>query len=378
MPKTIFSVTQINRYVKKSLDSDVLLSGLFVEGEISNYNLHSSGHMYFTLKDAASAIPAVMFRSHTADLSFSPKNGNKVVAFGRVSLYEKTGQYQLYAEFLQPSGIGGLQLAFVQLKEKLEAQGLFSQERKRPIPRYPKCVAVVTSPTGAAVRDIITTIREINRAVQILVVPAIVQGETAASDLVRAINEVNEHAQADTIILGRGGGSIEDLWAFNEEKLARAIAASKIPIISAVGHETDFTIADFVADYRAATPTAAAQIAVYDQAYELENLQDLQAALCRGLSANINARTQQIKTSLADLSRAANERIAREKTKLTHTNELLEKVSPYTVFKRGYALVQGEKAVITSTKNLAVGQNIYIRFADGTASAEITSIMQAT
>ncbi|MCL2356123.1 MAG: exodeoxyribonuclease VII large subunit [Defluviitaleaceae bacterium] len=376
MTKTIFTVAQVNRYVKKALDTDALLAGLFVEGEISNFNAHSSGHFYFTLKDAGAAIPAVMFASHTEVINFVPKSGMKVIAFGRVSVYEKTGQYQLYVEFLEPAGIGGLQLAFAQLKEKLEAEGLFSRERKREIPRFAKTVAVITSPTGAAVQDILKIIRERNRAVKIIVAPAIVQGEHAAPDIVRALSEVNSHGEADVIILGRGGGSVEDLRAFNEESVARAIGASKIPVISAVGHETDFTIADFVADLRAPTPTAAAQIAAFDHAAVSAHLRELQADLMHALAEKLRENFDTTKFLLANLTRAITERLADNRKTLAHREILLEKVSPYAVFKRGFALVRlarNEENAISSVKQLSPGQTVKITYADGAAIAKIIS-----
>ncbi|MCL2223805.1 MAG: exodeoxyribonuclease VII large subunit [Defluviitaleaceae bacterium] len=372
--RTVFTVAQVNKYVKKTLEADALLAGLFVEGELSNFNAHSSGHLYFTLKDAGAAISGVMFKGSAMDLAFVPRSGMKVVVFGRLSLYEKTGQYQLYVEYMEPAGVGGLQLAFAQLKEKLEAEGLFSQERKRALPPFVNTVAIITSPTGAAVRDIIRIIRERNRAVKIILAPAIVQGENAAADLVRAIREVNEFGGADVIILGRGGGSVEDLWAFNEEILARAVADSAIPIISAVGHETDFTISDFVADLRAPTPTAAAQTAVYDQHQLCEYLSEMQAELSQALSDKILQRRVGLKTLLASLSRAANTRLLHERQTLSHMETLLEKTSPFTIFKRGYALTQHENTPITSVKTLHTGQNIKITYADGQAFATIEKI----
>ncbi|MCL2197447.1 MAG: exodeoxyribonuclease VII large subunit [Defluviitaleaceae bacterium] len=367
--RMVFTVTQVNRYVKKALEADALLAGLFIEGELSNFNAHSSGHLYFTLKDAGAAISGVMFKSHAGGLDFMPKSGMKVIAFGHLSLYEKTGQYQLYVEFLEPAGIGGLQLAFAQLKEKLEKEGLFDAARKREIPRFAQTIAVITSPTGAAVQDIIRIIRERNPSVKILISPAIVQGEAAAADLVRAVTEVNEYGKADVIIIGRGGGSIEDLHAFNDETLARAIRASKIPVISAVGHETDFTIADFVADLRAPTPTAAAQIAAFDLAATHAHIDDLRHDLSRAVSASVQARRADIKSHLATLSRAMDYHIGCFGTKLTNLEIMLDKVSPYTLFKRGFALTK-----ITSVKELTIGQDIEITWADGKANATITEI----
>lgn len=376
--RTIFSVTQVNRYVKKALEADALLAGLFVEGELSNFSAHSSGHLYFTMKDAGAAISGVMFRGSAMDLSFVPKSGMKVIAFGRLSLYEKTGQYQIYVEYLEPAGIGGLQLAFAQLKAKLEAEGLFAAERKQEIPRYARCVAVITSPTGAAVQDIIRIVRERNHAVKVIVSPAIVQGETAAADIVRAIDEVNEHGEADVIILGRGGGSVEDLWAFNEEVLVRAVAASRIPIISAVGHETDFTICDFTADLRAPTPTAAAQIAVYDQSHTMEYIGNMQEQLFEAIEGKIRYLHGDAKHLLEQLTRIVNTRLIHERQVLSHCEQLLEKVSPYTIFKRGFAQTRYENSVINSVKNLIPGQNIEITYADGTATAIVQEIGKET
>lgn len=367
--KTVFSVAQVNRYVKKMLDNDALLAGLFVEGEISNFNAHSSGHFYFTMKDQNAAISAVMFASHTESINFLPKNGMTVVAFGRLSLYEKTGQYRLYAEFMEPAGVGEAHLSVEQLGKKLEAEGLLDPRRKREIPNFAKTIAVVTSPTGAAIQDIIKTIRERNRAVKIIIAPAVVQGENAASDIVRALGEVNGHGEADVIILGRGGGSVEDLQAFNEETVARAIVASKIPVISAVGHETDFSIADSVADFRAATPTAAAQIAAFDQKSAHAHLNNLQSGLTRAVTENLRENFDETKFFLQNLTRAANERLANEWKTLAHREALLEKVSPYAAWKRGFALTD-----YTSVKDLSVGQNIKITFSDGTAIAKIKTI----
>jgi len=375
LARQVFTVSQVNRYVKRVLEADALLAGVFIEGELSNFQAHSSGHLYFTLKDAGAAISGVMFKSHTYALNFDPQNGMKVIAFGQLSLYEKTGQYQLYAEIFEPAGVGGLQLAFRQLSEKLQKEGLFDEERKRPIPEFANTIAVITSPTGAAVHDIIRTIRGWNPAVKVVVVPAKVQGDGAASDLVQAIKDVNAWGGADVIILGRGGGSIEDLWAFNEEALARAIAASKIPIISAVGHETDFTISDFVADMRAATPTAAAVAAVYDHAQIAAYLKSLQAALNIGISLSIRDSLTNVKYWLEQLNRQAKARLAREWQNLAHYETLLEKVSPYAAFKRGYALVRSQNGgLITGANVLTHGQRLELSWADGTAVATIEDV----
>ena len=261
MEVRVYSVGQINRYIRNLFENDFVLNSFWVKGEISNFKAHTSGHFYFTLKDASASIQCVMFRQEAEMLPFLPKNGMFVAVCGAVSVYEKTGQYQIYTKWIEPIGIGNLALSFEQLKEKLATEGFFDKEYKREICEYPKCVAVITSPTGAAVRDVIK-IKRRNKSVKIAVVPVLVQGEYAPDSIVKGIKLANEWAKADTIILGRGGGSMEDLAAFNEESVAKAIFASEIPIISAVGHETDFTIADFTADLRASTPSAAAEIAV--------------------------------------------------------------------------------------------------------------------
>ena len=373
--RQIFSVGQVNRYAKRLLESDALLAGLFVEGELSNFNAHSSGHMYFTLKDSDAAISGVMFKSHAMELEFQPKSGMKVVAFGHLSLYEKTGQYQIYVEYLEPAGIGGLQLAFQQLCEKLQKEGLFNDARKRPLPQFANCVAVITSPTGAAVQDVIRIIKLRNPATKVVVAPAMVQGDGAADDLRRALAEVIAWGGADVIIIGRGGGSTEDLWAFNDENLAREIAASPIPVISAVGHETDFTISDFVADRRAPTPTAAAQMAVFDHAQTAEYVIHLRNELTENLLASITTRRDHAKILLSALNNQAKNRLAREWQNLAHLETLLEKVSPYTAFRRGFALIKSEKdAVVTSTELLKTGDELQLHWADGHATAEIKDI----
>jgi exodeoxyribonuclease VII large subunit len=258
----ILSIKELNRYIKMKLESDDVLQDVWIRGEISNFTHHSSGHMYFTLKDSDSRIKSVMFASHNQKLPFLPREGTKVLARGNISIYERDGNYQFYVTQMQPDGIGSLYLAFEQLKKKLEAEGLFSTHAKKPIPRLPRAIGIITSPTGAAVRDIIITLQRRHPSIPILLFPVVVQGAQAAASIAKAIRAMNALQEVDVLIVGRGGGSLEELWAFNEEVVARSIYASSIPIISAVGHETDFTIADFVADLRAATPTAAAELAV--------------------------------------------------------------------------------------------------------------------
>jgi exodeoxyribonuclease VII large subunit len=256
------SVNALTKYIKRKFDADPHLRDVHVRGEISNFKQHSSGHMYFTLKDEKARILAVMFSSQSRAMKFTPENGMKVIVRGEISVYEPSGQYQIYIKEMRPDGIGELFLAYEQLKQRLESEGLFAIETKKAIPLYPRTIGVITSPTGAAIRDVITTIKRRYPIANILVFPALVQGDNAAASIAKAIAKANSMNEIDVLIVGRGGGSIEELWAFNEELVARAIFSSDIPIISAVGHETDFTIADFVADLRAPTPTGAAELAV--------------------------------------------------------------------------------------------------------------------
>lgn len=372
------------------------MAGLFIEGEISNFTAHRSGHCYFSLKDSGGSLSTVMFNSHASGLKFTPKNGMKVIAFGRLSLYEKTGQFQLYVEFLEPSGIGGLHLAFTQLCEKLKTEGLFDEARKRPLPAVARCVAVITSPTGAAVRDIITTAKKRDPSVRLVIVPALVQGEAAAVDIVRAINDVNvwgaadlkvrstsdintrgtadasNRSMVDVIILGRGGGNAEDLQAFNDEAVARAIAASAIPVISAVGHETDITVSDFVADVRAATPTAAAQLAVADIRGVQVALRNLTAGLHHAMRTGILKRYNQTKNLLHTLSRLTRTRLAHEQQTLAHREALLEKISPYAAFARGLAFVKNEKnEAVTASDMIKTGDLLTLHWGDGSVRAQV-------
>lgn len=292
--RRVLSVAELTRYLKMKLEQDPVLADVWVRGEISNFTHHTSGHMYFTLKDKASRIRSIMFASANRRLAFQPKEGMLVIARGNISVYERDGQYQFYIQHMQPDGIGSLYLAFEQLKKKLEAEGLFDESRKRPIPRFPRTVGVITSPTGAAVRDIITTMQRRFPQAGILLHPVLVQGEQAAPSIAAAIRRMNELAEADVLIVGRGGGSLEELWPFNEEIVARAIAESRIPVISAVGHETDFTIADFVADLRAATPTAAAELAV-PHALELkQRMLQLSARLTQAVTGTVRAKRERL------------------------------------------------------------------------------------
>jgi exodeoxyribonuclease VII large subunit len=283
-PARALSIRDLNRLIKLRLEGDSGLQDIWLRGEISNFTFHSSGHMYFTLKDEGSRLKCIMFASHNARLPFSPKDGMKVLARGGISVYERDGQYQFYATAMQPDGIGSLYLAYEQLKKKLELEGLFAEYAKKALPRYPRTVGVITSPTGAAVRDIIITLQRRNPTVHVLLYPVSVQGATAAPSIVKAIQAMNALGEADVLIVGRGGGSLEELWAFNEEIVARAIHASSVPIISAVGHETDFTISDFAADLRAPTPTAAAELAVMHSGEMMQSLAYIENRMAKNLS----------------------------------------------------------------------------------------------
>ncbi|GIN60590.1 exodeoxyribonuclease 7 large subunit [Robertmurraya siralis] len=293
--KRYLTVAALTKYIKRKFDADPHLQGVHVKGEISNFKQHSSGHMYFTLKDDKARILAVMFSSDARAMKFIPENGMKVLITGNITVYEQSGQYQIYVKNMQPDGIGELYLAYEQLKEKLEKEGLFSPAHKKPLPKYPKTIGVITSPTGAAVRDIITTIKRRYPVASILIFPAIVQGDQAPNSIVNAIKTANEMDEVDCLIVGRGGGSIEELWAFNEEIVVRAIYTSTLPIISAVGHETDFTIADFVADMRAPTPTGAAELAVPHVDELMERILTRQTRMLRVMKERVHYAQERLK-----------------------------------------------------------------------------------
>ncbi len=389
----IFSVGQINRYIKNTLENDVVLNSLWIKGEISNFKAHTSGHFYFTLKDSSASMPCVMFRGCAELLPFIPENGMMVVVLGYISVYEKTGQYQLYAELMQPLGIGSLQIAFEQMKKRLEEEGLFDVDYKREICPNPQCIAVITSPTGAAVRDIIQVIKRRNRMVEIVLAPVLVQGEKAAESIVDALRLVNEWGKADTIILGRGGGSIEDLWAFNEEMVARAIFASEIPVISAVGHETDFTIADFVSDLRAPTPSAAAELAVDNLAEKIKQsikymsriqnkMNDLlelkkeavQRILARPVMKRPGEKLKLHSMYLDNIKKRLDRKVLDEmKQRMRHYEEFrsrLEASSPLSILKRGYSFVYDIKSnPVSSVDRIEVQDTLTIQMPDGRLKA---------
>ncbi len=290
----IYSIKEVTNYIKSVMDQDPLLTQIWIRGEISNFTHHSSGHMYFTLKDEASRLRSIMFAGNNRFIKFIPNNGMKVIAKGYISIYERDGQYQFYAQEMEPDGVGALYIAYEQLKKKLEEEGLFDPHIKKKLPSFPQSIGLITSGTGAAIRDMITTINRRYPYVHLLIYPVLVQGESAPKSIADAIDQMNEFGQADLLIVGRGGGSIEELWAFNEEIVARSIYASSIPIISAVGHETDFTIADFVADIRAATPTAAAELAVP----HIDEVKTSITYLTKQLEKNMIRQTEQARGNL--------------------------------------------------------------------------------
>lgn len=391
----IFTVGQINRYIRNLLENDFILSSLLVKGEISNFKAHSSGHLYFTLKDASGALSCVMFRQDAAGLPFEPENGMQVVVYGHISLYEKTGQYQLYAEFMEPLGIGALQVAFEQLKEKLAEEGLFDGDFKREIPKNPSCIAVITSPTGAAVRDILQIVKRRDPNVKVAIFPTLVQGEQAAADIVRSLKLVNEWGKADVIILGRGGGSMEDLWCFNDENVARAVFASEIPVISAVGHETDFTITDFVADMRAPTPSAAAELATTSLAERREAFHRLELRLERDVSALLTScrrrldllksrpvmerPLERIYRTMMDveetqqrLDKEMTNRLMQRAERWQYLTNRLEAASPLAVMSRGYVMaVTSSGNLLTSVKQAEVGDRVTLHLQDGKIETNI-------
>lgn len=397
----VLSVSQLNRYIKMNFDADENLANIFISGEISNFTNHyRTGHLYFTLKDDSAAVRAVMFNSSAKRLKFMPEDGMKVIARGRVSVYEASGQYQLYVDDMQPDGVGALNLAYEQLKEKLQKEGLFSEHHKKPLPPYPKKVGVITSPTGAAVRDIINVLGRRFPYAEIVFCPVLVQGEGAHLQLTDAVNLFNSERAADVIIIGRGGGSIEDLWEFNDEGLARAVYNSEIPVISAVGHETDFTICDFVADMRAPTPSAAAELAVPDAnelQYALSALKNrmflnvssgiadrrsrLEYLTSKGVLKSpdemLSNRSQRLDTAFSKMLSSYENRIGGKKVEFISAATALSKLDPMSVLMRGFAFVSDKNGKnVYSSQALAKGDKINVRFHDGSAVCEVKEITQ--
>ena len=391
----IYSVTQVNQYIKGLLDADGMLSGIFVRGEISNYKTYPSGHHYFSLKDAEGAIRCVMFKREALSLRFRPENGMKVVAFGRVTVFPRDGQYQLYCSRLQSDGLGDLHVAFEQLKDKLWREGLFDPAHKRPIPPFPARIALITSSAGAAVRDMIRILGARWPMARVFVLPVRVQGAEAPGEICAALAWANRHQVADLIITGRGGGSMEDLWAFNDEGVARSIYASQIPVIAAVGHEPDVTIADFVADLRAATPSNAAELAVPDQNELAGRLDQLDGRMAQALERRLEQARGQLERlgsrpvlaqpmQLVDdrrllldyqarrLSAGLSGAMGRERERFGRLAAALDALSPLKVLGRGYALARGvDGALVKSTSQVSPGDRITVQVADGGIDCQV-------
>lgn len=398
MEKGIFSVSQINEYLRMMMDGDRVLSSVFIRGEISNFKLYSSGHAYFTLKDEEGQLRAVMFRSYASRLIFTPADGMRVIVHGRISVYGASGQYQLYADEMQPDGAGSLALRYEQLKRKLEDEGLFDASRKKPLPLYPRRIGVITSPTGAAVHDMINVLGRRFPLAQMILFPSQVQGAEAPAQLMAGLEFFSVTDLVDVIILGRGGGSAEDLWAFNDEALARAVAACPIPVISAVGHESDFTICDFVADQRAPTPSAAAELAVPDRRELLAQLEAMGERMQARMAGSIqqgrcyldqlaSARAFGRPVSLIEpyhllldqkeqlLERSIEARLEERRQTLAKDAARLEALSPLAVLSRGYAAVSDREGhALTRAEGIHIEDTITIRFSDGLVSAEVTSV----
>lgn len=377
MEKDAYSVTEVNHYIKGLLESRQELHNIVILGEISNFKRYKSGHCYFTLKDENAALRCVMFRWYAAKLSFFPKDGQKVFAYGTISVYEKDGNYQFQVQALRPEGIGSLMQAYEELKEKLEKEGLFDNQRKKPLPLLPKTIGVVTSPSGAAVHDIITVSRRRNPGVRILLYPVQVQGTEAAPEIVKAIAFFNKTNLADLLIVGRGGGSLEDLWAFNEEPVVRAVAASHIPIISAVGHETDVTLCDFAADRRAATPSQAAEIAVIDvDAYK----QGIASWMDKAETILMNRISESMQTldSLVQESSHAMETIVDGKKHLFMLSaQKLEALNPLSVIARGYTITsKGDGVPLMKAGDAAKGDRISTILSDGVIESVVSNIQK--
>ncbi|MBQ0038170.1 MAG: exodeoxyribonuclease VII large subunit [Clostridiales bacterium] len=385
----VLTVSQVNQYIKNIIEGVPALGHILIRGELSNYKIYPSGHHYFTLKDSDGALRCVMFRSSAGKLKFRPENGMKVIAAGRISVFPRDGAYQLYCTQLTADGIGDLYVAFEQLKEKLFNEGLFDASHKKPLPRYPQRIAIVTSSAGAAVHDMIRILRHRYPIAKVLLLPARVQGVEAPLEIVGAIRYANRWKLADVLITGRGGGSIEDLWAFNDERVARAIYASEIPVISAVGHEPDVTIADFVADRRASTPSNAAEIAVPDMSALLQDLQSTQIRLIQGQLNGMEQQNQRLKglsesRALTDpmafiqdkrmqldfvqqkLAGTAKELLQSNQQRFAGLTASLDAMSPLKVLGRGYAMAQGEDGtVLKSSEQVSVGSWVHIRLGQG-------------
>ena len=400
MAQQVLSITQINEYIRTMMDSDALLAGLAVRGEISNYKMYPSGHHYFTLKDEGGALKCVMFKGNALRLRFRPENGMKVIAMGKIAVYPRDGAYQLYCSSLVLDGIGDLYAAFEQLKTKLEAQGLFDPAHKKPIPKYPGVIGIITSSAGAAVHDMLRILRKRYPLAEVRLLPVRVQGVEAPGEIAAAIGYANYHQLADLLIVGRGGGSIEDLWAFNDERVAQAIYHSQIPVISAVGHEPDVTISDFVADLRAATPSNAAELAVPDQDALRQNLDSISAVMGNIVTRQLKNARRQLNMLAQSPSLTSPEqyiiqrkkalellkgRIFTAQTRVIHAHKQrfiaatakLDAMSPLKVLTRGYAMAQDEeKNLVRSVKQTKPGDQLYISVSDGVLTTTVTEIKE--
>jgi len=400
MAKQVLSISQINEYIRNIMDGDGLLSGVAVRGEISNYKVYPSGHHYFTLKDEGAALKCVMFRGNAARLRFRPDNGMQVLATGKITVYPRDGAYQLYCTGLIMDGVGDLYVAFEQLKAKLAAAGLFDPAHKKQLPQYPKTIGIITSSAGAAVHDMLRILNKRFPLTKVRLLPVRVQGAEAPDEIAAAIDYANHYQLADLLIVGRGGGSIEDLWAFNDERVAYAIYRSQIPVISAVGHEPDVTISDFVADLRAATPSNAAELAVPDQDNLRQLLDTMSGTMATGLQRQLVASRRQLEMLSASpalqspdiylqqqrkslellsnrMTAAQNGVIGREHQRFLAFAAKLDALSPLKVLSRGYAMVQkGEGTVLRSVKETVAGDSVMITLNDGTLSAKVDQVKE--
>ena len=395
----VLTVSSVNRYIKEIISRDFVLSNIWIRGEISNFKSHSSGHMYFTLKDDSSLIKCVMFKTNNSYLRFTPENGMKVIIRGYISLFERDGQYQLYAEEMQNDGIGNLHIAFEQLKKKLYEEGLFDAAYKKKIPFLPGTIGVITSATGSVIRDIINVINRRFHNTHIRIYPVKVQGEGAAKEICKAIRIFNEQEMADVIILARGGGSLEELWPFNEEIVARSIFASKIPVISAVGHETDYTISDFVSDLRAPTPSAAAEIVMPEKIFLSNRIRELNLRLLNSCSRNISIKREKLnKLAKAtvfkhpydriyqermrldilgkSLIKAINMRNERALSRLRYCMGKLDALSPLTILSRGYGVIKSKEdgTIVKSIADVNIGDSLEISIKDGKLNCTINDM----
>ena len=395
MAQQVLTITQLNEYIRSKLDADGLLNAVAVKGEISNYKLYPSGHHYFTLKDENSALKCVMFKGNALRLRFRPENGMKIIAMGKVSVFPRDGAYQLYCTAMAMDGIGDLYAAFEQLKKKLSAQGLFDPAHKKPIPQFPETIGIITSSAGAAVHDMLRILNKRYPLAKVRLLPVRVQGAEAPGEIAAAIRYANHHRLADLLIVGRGGGSIEDLWAFNEEIVAHAIYGSQIPVISAVGHEPDVTISDFVADLRAATPSNAAELAVPDREALAQVLDSMANAMSNALIRQIKAHRQhldvlsrspalrsptgyleqkqrQLELMKNRLIAAENQNIARNTQRYIALTAKLDAMSPLKVLTRGYSMAQNDRGeVVRSVSQVELGERIGISFSDGRVYATV-------